>query len=108
MQLSSNTPLIARDGGPDSKESDDFLTPVIDSTIEKLTASGPGVGGEGVVCEGGEGVEAVVESGPVQYDDGEEGLDDEELEELAYEDDPLLHSDYEDEGGWGTVVGYNL
>ena len=47
----------------------------------------------------GDGVSVVVEeSGPVQYDEGDEGLDDEEMEELAYEDDPLLHSDYEDEG----------
>ncbi len=41
------------------------------------------------------------ESGPVQYD--EEGLDDGEMEELAYEDDPLLQSDYEDEGGWSKT-----
>jgi hypothetical protein len=44
--------------------------------------------------------EEVEESGPVEYcdeDDDGEGLDDEEMEELIYEDDPLLaHSDTED------------
>ncbi len=66
-----------------------------------------GVPGEGVPSKGvpGEGVRSkgvpsdglVEESGPVHYD--EEGLDDEEMEGLAYENDPLLQrSDYEDEG----------
>ncbi len=43
--------------------------------------------------------EVVEESGPVTYNEGEEeegGLDDEEMDELAYEGDPLLNSDYED------------
>ena len=43
----------------------------------------------------------VEESGPVEYceeDAEEEGLDDEEMDELAYEEDPLLNSDYEDDG----------
>ena len=44
--------------------------------------------------------DVVEESGPVEYcDDDEEGegLDDDEMEELIYEDDPLLaHSDTED------------
>ncbi len=62
---------------------------------------------EGVsVDDARESVEGPVveECGPVQYDEeeleGEEGgLDDEEMEGLAYENDPLLqHSDYEDEG----------
>ena len=49
----------------------------------------------------------VVESGPVVYSDeeeglNEEGLNDDEMKELAYEGDPLLHSDYEEgEGRWG-------
>lgn len=49
--------------------------------------------------------EVIEESGPVQYlgkeeeeEDEEGGLDDEEIEGLAYDEDPLLHSDYEDEG----------
>ncbi len=41
----------------------------------------------------------VEESGPVQYykeeEEGEEGLGDKEMEELAYDDDPLTHSDYD-------------
>ena len=50
--------------------------------------------------------EVIEESGPVEYVDEEEedydddhddgGLGDEEMDELAYEGDPLLHSDYED------------
>ena len=45
--------------------------------------------------------EVVEESGPVDYVDEEEdyddgGIGDEEMDELAYEGDPLLHSDYED------------
>lgn len=49
---------------------------------------------------------SVEESGPVQYD--EEGLDDEEMEGLAYDNDPLLqHSDYEDEGVY-TLVSLGL
>jgi len=45
--------------------------------------------------------EVIEESGPVQYceeDAEEEGLDDEDMDELAYEGDPLLNSDYEEEG----------
>ncbi len=47
------------------------------------------------------GAEVVEESGPVAYSEdegeGEEGgLDDEEMDGLAYEGDPLLISDYED------------
>lgn len=49
--------------------------------------------------------EVIEESGPVQYheeeaedEEEEEGLDDEAIEGLAYDEDPLLHSDYEDEG----------
>lgn len=44
----------------------------------------------------------MVESGPVVYSDeeeeglNEEGLNDDEMKELAYEGDPLLHSDYEE------------
>lgn len=51
-------------------------------------------------------VETVEESGPVVYSDGEDdegGLRDADMEELAYEGDPLLYSDYEDEG----TVHYN-
>ena len=70
---------------PRSEHAEDLLPPVIDSSLEKLTT-----------CEGVREV-VVEESGPIQYD--EEGLDDVEMEELVYEDDPLLHSDYEDEGG---------
>ena len=46
-------------------------------------------------------VETVEESGPVVYSDGEDdegGLRDADMDELAYEGDPLLYSDYEDEG----------
>ena len=45
--------------------------------------------------------EVIEESGPVKYleEEVEEGgLDDDEIEGLAYDEDPLLHSDYEDEG----------
>ena len=46
--------------------------------------------------------ETVEESGPVVYSDGEEdeedGLRDEDMEELVYKGDPLLYSDCEDEG----------
>ena len=52
-------------------------------------------GGEG--GEGGEEPELVEESGPVQYSE-EDALDDEDIEQLAYDGDPLLHSDCEDEG----------
>ena len=46
--------------------------------------------------------DVVEESGPVEYSDEEEdGLDDEEMQELAYEGDPLLHSDYEEDGEGG-------
>ena len=44
--------------------------------------------------------EIVEESGPVDYcHDGEGALEDNDLEQLAYEGDPLLLSDYEDEEG---------
>lgn len=51
-------------------------------------------------------VALVVESGPIVYSDEEglneelieEGLNDEEMKELAYEGDPLLHSDDEGKG----------
>ena len=45
--------------------------------------------------------ELVEESGPVDYceDEGEGTLDDSDLEQLTYDDDPLLLlSDYEEEG----------
>ena len=49
-----------------------------------------------------EETDIVEESGPVVYSDGEEeeedGLRDADMEELAYEGDPLLYSDCEDEG----------
>lgn len=64
------------------------------------TPSIPGVGTEST------GPEVVEESGPVAYSEGEEeeeegeneeeGLDDVEMDELVYEGDPLLDSDYED------------
>ncbi len=50
------------------------------------------------VADGDVGVagEVIEESGPVEYCEGE-GLGDEDIEDLVYEDDPLLaHSDYED------------
>ena len=47
---------------------------------------------------GGSNPDVVEESGPVEYSD-DEGLDDEEMQELAYEGDPLLPSDYEEEEG---------
>ena len=49
--------------------------------------------------------EVIEESGPVEYceeDAEEEGLDDDEMDELAYEEDPLLNSDYEDDGKYGS------
>ena len=47
-----------------------------------------------------DGVEEVIEeNGPVEYLD-DEGVNDNELEQLAYEGDPLLHSEDEDEGIW--------
>ena len=53
------------------------------------------VGGDVGVAGG-----VIEESGPVEYCEEEEegeGLEDEDIEELIYEDDPLLaHSDYED------------
>lgn len=60
-----------------------------------------GAESSGVVEEKDLSVETVEESGPVVYSDGEEdegGLRDADMEELAYEGDPLLYSDYEDEG----------
>ena len=41
--------------------------------------------------------EVVEENGPVDYC-LEDGLDDRELEQLAYEGDPLLQTEYDDEG----------
>ena len=55
---------------------------------------------DGTEVEGdmGEGREVVEETGPIQYSDDE---DDEgaEVDDLIYDDDPLLHSDYEGKGG---------
>lgn len=66
------------------------------SVCFEATSGEPFVGGE---CEADSGLEVVVEeTGPVQYVDDDEGMDDHEIEQLAYEGDPLLHSDYEDEG----------
>lgn len=49
----------------------------------------------------------VEESGPVEYcEELEEGIGDHELEQLAYEGDPLLQSDYEDEGTCISVIFY--
>ena len=53
--------------------------------------------------------ETVEESGPVEYSDGEEGeeegggLRDADMDELAYEGDPLLYSDYEEDGRYSTA-----
>lgn len=65
------------------------------------------VGTSGTGSRDLESLPVVEESGPVEYceeeDDDEdegEGLDDDEMEDLAYEDDPLLaHSDTEDYDG---------
>ena len=59
------------------------------------TSHDPGVVGGGTSHDPGVVVE---ETGPVEYcEEEEEGLDDEEMEDLIYEDDPLLaHSDNED------------
>ena len=52
--------------------------------------------------------EVIEEAGPVEYVNEEEedyddgGMGDEEMDELVYEGDPLLHSDYED----GVFVGW--
>ena len=60
--------------------------------------TGVDVKSEGVMGE----CEVVEESGPVQYCEEEEemeeeeGYGDEEMDELAYEGDPLLQSDHED------------
>ena len=50
---------------------------------------------------GGASGGVVEESGPVEYSDGEEeaeggGLRDADMDELAYEGDPLLYSDCEE------------
>ena len=53
--------------------------------------------------------DVIEESGPVQYcEDVEEGLDDEDMDELAYDGDPLLNSDYEEEGMSLVTVAGNL
>lgn len=69
------------------------------SVCFEATPGEPFVGGE---CEADSGV--VEESGPVEYVDDDEGMDDHELEQLAYEGDPLLHSDYEDEGIQHSII----
>ena len=64
----------------------------------------------GEAGESQDGLAVVVEeSGPVEYFDDclEEGIDDRELEQLAYEEDPLLHSDYEDDGKSNFYYLYN-
>ena len=56
-----------------------------------------GIGGADVV----EGV-VIEETGPIQYsDDEDEGA---EVDDLIYDDDPLLHSDYDD-GVWERERG---
>lgn len=41
--------------------------------------------------------DVVEETGPVEYvEEDEEGIGDDDMENLAYEGDPLLNSDYED------------
>ena len=55
--------------------------------------------------------ETVEESGPVVYSDGEDeedGLRDEDMEELVYKGDPLLYSDCEDEGIYDSNVSILL
>ena len=62
----------------------------VEGLSEGEKGRGAGVSGDGEVV--------VEESGPVQYyDDEEEGFDDKDMEELAYEDDPLEHGGYDDE-----------
>lgn len=60
-------------------------------------------------AEGSGEPETVEESGPVVYSEGEEedeeGLGDADMDELAYEGDPLLYSDYEDEGNHVGGIG---
>lgn len=42
-------------------------------------------------------LDVVEETGPVEYfEEDEEGIEDDDMENLAYEGDPLLNSDYED------------
>ena len=82
------------------KQSSNVGRSVPDTSMQELFASAAEIDIGDMVphCEGDEVV--VEESGPVEYceDELEEGVDDQELEQLAYKDDPLLHSDYEDEG----------
>ena len=72
---------------------------VVDNKLKDLERLESGNGGEG-------SGDIVEESGPVQYveadeeggEEEEDGLNDEEIEKLVYEDDPLLiHSDCDDE-----------
>lgn len=68
----------------------------LNDAISSVESSGGGAMEEMAIS-----VETVEESGPVVYSDGEEdevGLRDADMDELAYEGDPLLYSDYEDEG----------
>ena len=91
-----------------SEQTDDFLSSVIAKKLESVGSMSFDKGSSSITgtsySDPGEDVcvpQVVEECGPVQYEEGEgedEGLDDEEMEELVYEEDPLLHSDYEDEG----------
>ena len=69
-----------------------------------VSGSGIASGAERAEAEGSGEPETVEESGPVVYSEGEEedeeGLGDADMDELAYEGDPLLYSDYEEEGNY--------
>ena len=95
-----------------SEQTDDFLSSVIAEKLESASSLSFDKGSSSLTgtshldpVEGVSVPQVVEESGPVQYEEGEEGLDDEEMEELVYEEDPLLHSDYEDEGVCVCVEG---
>ena len=58
----------------------------------------------GLLLAGHAEADVVEESGPVEYLEEEEGLEDEDMEDLRYEGDPLLNSDNEEGGSSLTVA----
>ncbi len=65
-----------------------------DSLIEGVGPDGEGAGSGEEACS-----EVIEETGPIQYDDEGAGPGEDEwgedLEDMVYEGDPLLNSDYE-------------
>ena len=81
----------------DQSTAPDIITPASETVSRSETTIAPAEVG---VAVGGASGGVVEESGPVEYSDGEEeeggGLRDADMDELAYEGDPLLYSDCEE------------